>query len=236
MKYLSLLAIALFLTLTSSLYAQQISGDYIESRSADVYTGPCFANAEADLVGNQAILGWRINQGEWNGVRLDGLSVVGVVRASGTLGDPHENPYPSKAVMIVDEHATAPQRAALISFAQHMSGKLLTDVVRVVSAPVQLDVPQGHHSAALLRAGTFAVVQTRALDAMDEICGNEMTWYPPLAQVAHVMPAAAVTDQYQGPGLGTTWTIHDKRSAFVGTFSQDVRTAHLMQASAAQGN
>jgi hypothetical protein len=32
------------------------------------------------------------------------------------------------------------------------------------------------------------------------------------------MPAVAMTDQYKGNGLGTTWTLHDKRSAFVGTF------------------
>ena len=33
-----------------------IKGDYIEARSADVYTGPCFANGEVGLVGNEAIL------------------------------------------------------------------------------------------------------------------------------------------------------------------------------------
>jgi hypothetical protein len=32
------------------------------------------------------------------------------------------------------------------------------------------------------------------------------------------MPAVAMTDQYKGNGLGTTWTLHDKRSAFVGSF------------------
>jgi hypothetical protein len=235
MKYLSLITLAFFLTfgLAAQAEAQQISGQYIETRSADVYTGPCFANAEVDLVGNQAILGWHVNRGSWDGVPLDGLSVVGVVRASGTLGDPNENPYPAKAVMIVDEHATPPQRQALVSFAQHMSGKLLSDVVRVVAAPIEVDMPQGHHSGAFLRAGSFAVVETRALDGQDEICGNEMTWYPPLAQVAHAMPAAAATDEYQGPGLGATWTLHDKRSAFVGTFSTGTSSA---QAAPIAGN
>jgi hypothetical protein len=106
-RYLMLAAAAaVVITLSSAGYAQQISGDYIETRSADVYTGPCFANAEVNLVGNEAILAWRINQGQWNGVNLGGLSVVGVVRANGTLGDPYENPYPAKAVLIVDQKAT----------------------------------------------------------------------------------------------------------------------------------
>ncbi len=234
MKYLILAMAAFFLVLASGLQAQQITGDYIESRSADVYTGPCFANAEVNLVGDQAILGWRVRRGEWNGIKLDGLSVVGVVSASGTLGDPDENPYPAKAVLIVDQRATPAQRAALINFAQHMSGRLLRDVVRVVAAPVKIEASQ--HGPGLLRAGSFAEVQTRTLDAMDEICGNEMTWYPPLAQVAHAMPAAAVTDEYQGPDLGTTWTRHDKRSAFVGTFAAGTQVAGGPQAQVATGD
>ncbi len=234
MKALSLATIALSLALTVCASAQQIAGEYIESRSADVYTGPCFANADVDLVGDQAILGWHVTKGSWNGVPLDGLSVVGVVRASGTLGDPHENPYPAKAVIIVDQRAAQQQRAALIAFAQHMSGKLLTDVVRTIAAPIELSA-QGHRSPAFLRAGKFAVIQTRALNDDDEICGNETTWYPPLSQVTHAMPADAVTDEYRGPGLGTTWSLHEKRSAFVGSFDLGA-PADTAALASAQGN
>src|ERR1700746_1529134 len=83
--------------------SQQIQGDYVETRSADVYTGQCFANGEVNLVGNEAILGWRVDKGEWNGVSLDGLAVVAVVRAKATLGDPYADPYPAKAVLVVDD-------------------------------------------------------------------------------------------------------------------------------------
>src|SRR6266568_4671645 len=72
-----------------------IQGDYVEVRSADVYTGPCFANSEVDLEGKQAILTWKIRNGSWNGVNLDGLSVVAVVQANATLGDRFHNPYPT---------------------------------------------------------------------------------------------------------------------------------------------
>jgi hypothetical protein len=58
-----------------------IKGDYIEARSADVYTGPCFANGEVGLVGNEAILAWRIKEGDWRGTSLNGLGVVAVVKA-----------------------------------------------------------------------------------------------------------------------------------------------------------
>src|SRR5690606_29447054 len=58
-----------------------VHGEYIEARTADVYTGACFANSEVDLVGNLAVFGWHVNEGTYEGVKLDGLSVVGVVRA-----------------------------------------------------------------------------------------------------------------------------------------------------------
>ena len=75
MKHVSIAAL-IVLALTSIAVSQQIQGDYVETRSADVYTGQCFANGEVNLVGNEAIMGWRIEQGEWNGVSLNGLAVV----------------------------------------------------------------------------------------------------------------------------------------------------------------
>lgn len=196
----------------------EIRGDYIETRSADVYTGQCFANGEVNLVGNQAILGWRVQSGSWNGVSLDGLTVAAAVRANGTLGDPYEDPYPAEAVMIVDDQANQQQQAALVAFAQHMGGELLLHVKTVVAAPVEMIVDPKRHGFALLRAGNFATVQTRAIGDGDHLCGNEATLYPPLTETSHAMPAVASNDTYRGPGLGVEWESHGRRSAFVGTF------------------
>jgi hypothetical protein len=71
----------------------------------------------------------------------------------------------------------------------------------------------------MLRAGRFATVHTRSLNEGDHLCGNEATFYPPLTETKHAMPAVAITDSYRGPGLGTDWELHGKRSAFVGTFA-----------------
>jgi hypothetical protein len=217
-KHVSIAALVL-LALTSIAFSQQIQGDYVETRSADVYTGQCFANGEVNLVGNEAIMGWRVEQGEWNGVSLNGLAVVAVVRAKATLGDPYADPYPARSVLVVDDHANARQREALIAFARHMTGKLTDSVERVVSAPVSLEVVRERHGTALLRAGNFATVQTRPINDHDHLCGNEITFYPPLTQLSHSMPAVALRDEYRGPGLGETWSLSDKRSAFVGTFA-----------------
>ena len=215
-----IILVCLVACLSISMAAQEIRGDYIETRSADVYTGQCFANGEVNLVGNEAILAWHVQSGSWDGVPLQGLTVAAAVRANGTLGDPYETPYPAKAVLLVDDQASAQQRAALISFAAHMGGELLQNVAQVIPVQMELVVNAEHHGAAMLRAGKFATVQTRSIGDQDHLCGNEVTFYPPLTEVAHSMPAVALTDTYSGPGLGVSWDFHGKRSAFVGTFAR----------------
>jgi hypothetical protein len=201
--------------------AAEIHGDYLETRSADVWTGPCFANGETGLVGREAILAWRVDKGAWQGVSLDGLSVVGVVKASATLGDPFASPYPAKAVMIVDEKATPDQRAALVAFAQEMGGGILDTVVRTEVAPIAMNVSRGHQETkGTLQAGDLAQIETRAVSAKDKHCGNEDVYYPPLTSTTQALPAVAIVDQWSGDGLGVSWTTHDKRNAFVGTFSR----------------
>jgi hypothetical protein len=220
MRYRLPMVVLLAALLISASAGQQIRGDYLESRSADVYTGQCFANGEVNLVGNEAILAWHVRSGSWNGVPLQGLTVAAAVRAKGTLGDPYENPYPANAVLLVDDQASAQQRAALASLAQHMGGELLKNVAQVIPVQMELVVNAEHHGAAMFRAGEFATVQTRSIGENDHLCGNEVTYYPPLTQLTHSMPAVALTDAYSGPGLGASWNLHGKRSAFVGAFAQ----------------
>lgn len=219
--FLAALAISVPMFAATS-QAQHISGDYIETRSADVWTGPCVANGEVNLAGDQAILAWRVTKGDWNGVTLDGLSVVGVVKAGATLGDPYTNPYPAKTVMIVDEKATAEQQKALVGFAQTMAGELLNNVVRVEVSPIKMEVSRdGHHyGKTFVRAGKLAGIETRALSSKDHLCGNEEVFYQPLTPMMHSMPAVAELDEYTGPSLGVSWTLHGKRSAFVGSFAR----------------
>lgn len=200
--------------------AHNIYGNYVEARTADVYTGPCFANSEVGLTGNLAVFGWKVTKGSWQGVDLDGLSVVGVVRAHHTFGDVYESAYPVKAVMVVDSRANAEQRLALQSFAKHMAGDLLQDVVRVDYQPIELSFANNdiHSMKASLTAGNLARITTRALKEGDQICHNEEVWYRPLTKLSHAMPAYSVANQWEGEGLGTTWSSPDKRSSFIGTF------------------
>ena len=220
------LLFAVFLAAAAAIQAQQIRGDYIESRSTDVYVAQCFANGEVGLTGNQALMAWHVQEGSWNGVKLDGLTVAAAVRARATLGDPYGEPYPAQAVLMVDDAANAAQRQALIALAQHEGGRLLENLARVEYVPVILDVPDDPQSGhAVLRAGHLATIMTRPLNHHDHICGNESNYYPPLTTVEHATAAVALTDEFKGDGLGSQWSDHGRRSAYIGSFSEGGATA-----------
>jgi Protein of unknown function (DUF1326) len=222
MKRLVSVAVVGLLVLVGAVIPAQAAmrGNYVEVRSADVFTGPCFANSQVGLEGHQAILAWKVKQGAWKGVSLDGLGVVAVVKASATLGDPYHNPYPAESILIVDQRATGAQRQALEEFAKSQGGRLLAHVVRVEAAPIRMTFGEGsEHGDVSLVAGKLAQVKTRSLCAGDIICGNEEIYYPPLTKLHHSMPAYALVDSFSGQGLGVVWNRLGARSAFVGSFS-----------------
>lgn len=207
--------------LASNLPVTELTGNYVEARTADVYTGACYANSEVQLVGNLAVLGWQIDKGQWKGVNLDGLKVAAAIRAKSTLGDLTGDSYPVQSVLFVDSRANIEQRDALRQFARQMTGDLLEDIVRVEAAPIEFTIAGGsiHEARVSLTAGTLARIRTRAINPGDHVCHHEIAWYPPLSKTAHAMPAYTEDSGYRGAALASTWSSPDKRSAYVGTFS-----------------
>src|SRR6266849_9395773 len=157
------LCISAALAVSANLPSTHVRGEYIEARTADVYTGPCFANSEVGLAGDLAVMGWKIEKGSFQGVALDGLSVMGVLRASGTLGDVTASVYPVKSVLVIDDRANAEQRLALKAFAQRMAGKLLSEVVRIEYQPIEMAIAGDnvHSARATMTAGNMVKLQTR---------------------------------------------------------------------------
>src|SRR5258705_6945199 len=107
--FVSMMALAAATALAAET-TPSISGDYLEVRSCDVFTGYCFANGEMNLAGKEGMMVWTVGEGSWNGTSLNGLSVIAVVRADGTLGDVRFQPRTAKSVLIVDAKADAKQR------------------------------------------------------------------------------------------------------------------------------
>jgi hypothetical protein len=201
-------------------WAGELKGDYLETRTCDVYTGPCFANGQGGLTGNDAIMAWSIDRGSYEGVDLAGLKVVVVTNASDTLGFGGtlvSYPDPIKSVVIVDQRATPQQHDALVQFAT-VNARHAGEIVKVVSAPIKMSLD---HFAAVgkLTAGKLANIETRALGKGDCVCSNEETFYPPLNVVKNAVPAYTISGGYAGPGLKTHWTNDRSRSAYLASFS-----------------
>jgi len=219
MRYAVILALALLVPVTLSAEAQKpaLTGDYLEARTCDVWTGPCFANAETSMAGKQAVMAWRIDKGTYEGAKLDGLGVVAVIVASDTLGT--EQTSKGKAILIVDKRADSKQKDALVKLAKKQAGVLVKNIVAIESADVDLQrCPCKNDSCATLKAGS-AKIETKCLSDDHKICGNESEYYPPLSENVKAKAALTSETSYTGDSFGETWKLRNRRSAFVGTFS-----------------
>jgi len=217
---------------STSAGAAGIRGDYVEARTADVFTGPCFSNAEIFIYGNQAVMAWKVTEGSYQGVDLSGLAVAAALQATTTISE--DDPARARAVLIVDEKADSAQRDALVALAKSLAGRRLDHVVAVKSARISLKVesqamshPGKDHQAhgmpqapaASFWVPGLASIVTRPLDERDHACGNEIVAYEPLSRGANVLPAYTLGHQFKGEGLGSTWDDPNCRSSFVGHFA-----------------
>lgn len=219
--------IAILLAAATSVFAGKISapgitGDYLEVRTCDVFTGPCFANAEMGLSGKEAILVWSVREGSWKGVSLDGMKVMAVVKTDSTLGDQHYQPRSGQAVLAVDAKANSEQREALQDLARSLSGKLIREVVAVKGVDIEATLGNCAKDAgcAKVKAGDLVEISTRCFSEKDHICGNEDVYYPPLTEVNGAHPAFTELATFKGTGLNVTFEATGQRSAFLASFSR----------------
>jgi hypothetical protein len=217
-----ILACLTTLSVVSTSTAAEISGEYLEARTCDVYTGPCFANGEVGIAGKEAVMAWKVDEGKWAGEDLSGLGVALVIKANDTLGfggSFYVKPDKIVAVIVVDEQATASQKVALVKFVTDSAPHLTKDVVKVESAAMTLT---NDHLAGkgIFSAGKLARIETRALAKGDCVCSNEVVFYPPLNKVDNAHPAYTLNMTFDGKGLDQTWSSVNKRSAFMGTFER----------------
>jgi hypothetical protein len=201
-------------------HAAQIAGEYLEARTCDVWTGPCFGNAQMGQAGKEAVMAWKVDEGSFSGVSLDGLGVALVVNAEGTIGT--NGIFPMKAgnmrsVILVDEKADEKQRAALVDFVKDTAGELVGELASVQPVPIELS--NDHlDGRGVFQAGEIAKIETRKMAKGDCICKNEIMFYLPLTDVENFSPAYVNTNSYQGEGLNNKWTAKYQRGAFLATF------------------
>ena len=215
---LAVLAVGSYSSLPAASYS--IRGQYLEARTCDVFTGPCFANGEMGMAGKEAVIGWKVSDGSWKGVPLTGLTVALVIKGDNSLGDDGVFPMAARkveSVVVVDEKASDAQRTALVDFVRSSAPALTAEIRRIQAAPMTLEA-NDDTKVAQLKAGNVAEIRTRSLGKNDCVCTNETAFYQPLVEVKYPMPAYAVSQSYNGPDLNSTWALNGSRSAYLGMF------------------
>jgi hypothetical protein len=193
-----------------------VTGTYVEARTAEVFTGGCTMNSEAETMGREAVLAWRVDRGSIDGVAVDGLAVVAAVAGDRNLGMREmggEEPTRVRALVFLDEHASAPQRDALITLVRAATNGLPTEIARVQAVPVVFE-----HDGGTIRveAGDASLdVQTHVKH--DPSCGA-MQWFQPLGEMTRAAIGMTRSQVYWGTALGSKWRQAGKKSAFWGTF------------------
>ena len=194
-----------------------VSGEYVEARTAEVFTGGCIMSSEAETIGKQAVLAWKVNHGSFNGVSLDGLSVVAAVAGDRNLGIQElggAKPTIVKSALFVDAQANPAQRMALVAMASQLSKGLISNIVGVTPAPIQF----ADRGQDIRVNGGPVELDVNKVMVHDPSCGA-MQWFHPFSSVDQASMGVAEQHAFSGNGLGTKWSDPNKRSAFYGTFS-----------------
>lgn len=215
------LALIAVLATCCSVFGGDLKGTYVEARTCQVYTGPCFANGEVGLAGKNAVMSWRITEGEQNGVDLSGLAVVVIVKGSHTFGFAGLADAKTKnAMIIVDSAANAKQRESLRRFALSQTGLEAKNIKGVSDAPIEMDFNTSDLSV-MLEVGKIVKLKTRKARPGDCICSNESAYYPPLTKLTGSAPGVTIEGDVTARKLGNRWSIPDSRSAYMGIFQID---------------
>jgi hypothetical protein len=194
-----------------------ISGEYVEARTAEVFAGGCIMNSEAETMGRQAVMAWKITRGSYQGVSLDGLAVVAAVSGDRNLGMREmggQAPENVQAALVVDARANEAQRNALVALAQELSRNVIHDVVSV--QPAQITYRADNDRIAIAAPQVQLTVNKQLTH--DPSCGA-MQWFRPLTTIQQGSMGVAEAHAFSGTALGTKWSDPNKRSAFFATFT-----------------
>jgi hypothetical protein len=217
MKKLALSGLLLMATMaTLSARPATLQGTYVEARTSEVFAGACVINGEAATTGREALLAWKVDQGGFNGVRLDGLAVVAAVSGDTNLSV-HEiggDIATTRTALFVDARASEPQRKALVAMVKTLANRVVGTVAEVT--PVSIQFVSGDRDVRVT-ANTVRLTVGKEM-SHDASCGNKK-WFEPLSTVHQADMGIAIENAFSGTSLGTKWSDPNKRSGFFGTFS-----------------
>jgi hypothetical protein len=219
MRYLSLAAAVILAVAVPAAAgdSSSITGDYVEARTTEVFTGGCIMSMDGESMGREAVMAWRVNRGQIGGVPLDGLKVVAIVAGDVNLGTRELGgaaPTEISAIVLVDERATEAQRGALVSLARSLSNGLIGADADVRTADVTFERDS---DAINVQAGAARLNVVTKLEH-NPSCGA-VKWFSPLSRVEGATIGMTKMFAFGDTSMLRRWVQTDRRSAFFGTFN-----------------
>ena len=189
-----------------------VTGDYIEARSCNVYTGACHMNGELVMGGREAIIAWKIKTGSYSGVSIDGLSVVAVISAENNLSKSDSS---RTSVLYLDQSATPQQCAALAKLVHEQYGKVVGNASETRVASIEIS-RNGDRSKVHIAGAVY-------LKTMSICCSHcvmpHLLWFEPMIALSNRQVANAAVNEFKGSAtIRTTWQRLDETSSFIGEF------------------
>jgi hypothetical protein len=190
----------------------EISGRYVEARTASVFAGACHYNGELVTRGRDAVLAFRVDAGEASGQALSGLAALAVLSAPENLAEPSTA---RRSFLVIDEAATDAQAAALADVLRSRYAAVLGDVVAVKRAPVRFTENGGRIEVS---AGPYAALSVTPMP--DRACCKmpHLVWYEPLVPLAERRVGYTTRAESSGGDRFSPWSDAGENTAFVGSF------------------
>jgi len=190
------------------------TGEYVEVRSAEVYTCGCLFSSEAVTAGKETILAWNIQQGGFAGVSLAGLRMAAVI-----VGDAHLGQYvrqPRASSIYLDEGSTAAQRDAALAFLKSQYADLLGSVIAVRTLPISF---RKDNERTYVRVGEIAELIVREALLPQDAHPGSYQWYAPFVPLKQSTLAKTLYYRFAGQEHKTRWAYHEPGiTGFTGNF------------------
>ncbi len=207
-----LIVCAAAVAFTSRAESTAIKGDYVEVRTASVFTGACHFNGEVVTTGREAIMAWNFTNGRWNGTEFSGLKAMAVVSADENL----ENADAARrSLIILDTSANHDQKLAMLEALKNKYAATLGEIVSVRSAPIIFK----HEGKSYDVSSAEAAINVEAMP--NDLCCRQpnLVWYSPLVQLFGRKVGYTLKAAYSGHEVGDTWERDGENSAFYGSFA-----------------
>lgn len=193
--------------------SQKVAGDYVEVRTASVFTGACHYNGELVTTGRDAIMAWNLTSGAWRGVDLAGVRAMAAVTSDASLAQEQAT---RKVELVVDSAASDEQASAVVSLLREKCGTRLGTIVTIRRAPVTFEKNASGYSVKSESYGSMSVTPM----PNGECCKQpHLVWYSPLSPVDHRKVGFTQSAAYTAGTLGDPWQREGENSAFYGSFT-----------------